>query len=218
MNNPKSDSIVMISPEKILTLRRLMEKKLPSNSFADFRKHLERYVEIDNDKFGRILEYFTLKALKKHQLLIRSGDKVKHTYWTKKGLLASTFVDPDGKEHIIQFATENCWITDQNAFYNQAEATFNIVCLEDSELICLSYENREKLCAEIPTMEKFFRKKANDSFVKQQERLLTYLTSDAAKRYDLLLSEYPTLIQRLSKKTLAAYLGVSRETLSRLKK
>jgi hypothetical protein len=64
-------------------------------------------------------------------------------------------------------------------------------------------------------MEHFFRKKANDSFTKQQKRLLTYLTADAQKRYELLLSEYPTLVQRLSKKTLAAYLGVSRETLSR---
>jgi len=67
-------------------------------------------------------------------------------------------------------------------------------------------------------MEHFFRKKANDSFVKQQKRLLTYMTSDSQKRYELLLAEYPQLIQRLPKKILAAYLGVSRETLSRFSK
>jgi CRP-like cAMP-binding protein len=191
---------------------------LQPDSFLDFKKHLENFIEINDNQFDEILQYFTYKALKKHQLLICIGDKVKHTYWTKKGLLSSNFVDPKGKEHIIQFANENCWITDQKAFYNQTLATFTIGCLEDSQMICLSYDNREKLCAAMHEMEHFFRKKANDSFVKQQARLLTYLTSDARKRYDLLLLEYPDLIQRLSKKTLAAYLGVSRETLSRFGK
>jgi CRP-like cAMP-binding protein len=192
--------------------------KLRSNSFITFKEHLENFITIDEDEFYQIMEYFSLKKLKKHQYLIHAGDVVRHTYWTKKGLLTSDFTAPDGKEHIIQFANEGCWITDQNAFYNQTKATFNIVCIEDSELLCLSYENREKLCAAMHKMEHFFRKKANDSFTKQQRRLLTYLTSDSQKRYELFLMEYPQMIQRLSKKTLAAYLGVSRETLSRFRK
>jgi len=187
-------------------------------SFTAFKSHLEKFIKLTDHEFESILAYFTVKKLKKHQVLIRAGDLVHHTYWTKKGLLTSTFTDPEGKEHIIQFANENCWITDQNAFYNQTKATFNIASVEDSELLSLSYENREKLCADNHQMEHFFRKKANDSFTKQQQRLITYLTSDAKKRYELLLSEYPQLIQRLSKKTLAAYLGVSRETLSRFGK
>ena len=66
-------------------------------------------------------------------------------------------------------------------------------------------------------IEHFFRKKGNDSFVKQQKRLLTYMTANAKDRFNLLLEEYPGLYQRLSKKVLAAYLGVTRETLSRFK-
>jgi len=192
--------------------------KPDQQSFTAFRSHLEKFIKLTDHEFESVLAYFTLKKLKKHQVLIRAGDRVQHTYWTKKGLLTSTFTDTEGKEHIIQFANENCWITDQNAFYNQTKATFNIVSVEDSELLSLSYENREKLCADNNKMEHFFRKKANDSFTKQQQRLITYLTSDAKKRYELLVSEYPQLIQRLSKKTLAAYLGVSRETLSRFGK
>jgi CRP-like cAMP-binding protein len=192
--------------------------QIQSVSLLTFRKDLEKFVQINDEEFEHIKSFFTLRTFKKNAALITEGEKVKHTYWIAKGLLISSFADPKGKEHIIQFANENCWITDQNAFYNQKHAIFNIVCMEDSELLCLSYENREKLCAEMHKMERFFRKRANDSFVKQQARLLTYLTSDAKRRYELLLSEYPAIIQRLSKKTLAAYLGVSRETLSRFGK
>jgi CRP-like cAMP-binding protein len=186
--------------------------------FPGFKKHLEHFVKLDDQEFERILNFFTVKRLKKHQYLVNAGKKVRHTYWTKKGMLTSNYTDPDGKEHVIQFAMENCWITDQDAFYNQADAIFDIVAMEDCELLCITYEDRERLCLEIHKMANFFRKKANDSFVKQQKRLLSYLSSDAQKRYELLLAEYPPFIHRLPKKILAAYLGVSRETLSRFGK
>lgn len=182
------------------------------------KNHLEKFTSITAHEFGLILPYFRHQELKKNESLVKSGSAVDHTYWIKSGLVISSFNDSKGKEHIIQFAIENCWITDQQAFYNRSKAIFNIVCLEDSEMLCLSYSNREKLCEEVPKMNTFFRKKANDSFVKQQRRLLTYMTSEASERYDLLLQEYPGLVQRVPKKILAAYLGVTRETLSRFGK
>jgi CRP-like cAMP-binding protein len=187
-------------------------------SFQSFRKHLEQFVKLDDQEFARALRFFSVKKIKKGQHLIRAGEKVKHTWWVKKGLLISNYNDPEGKEHVIQFAIENCWITDQNAFYKESDAIFDILCIEDAELLCINYADRENLCAEMHGIANFFRKKANDSFVKQQKRLLSYLSSDARKRYDLLLAENPEFVRRLSKKILAAYLGVSRETLSRFGK
>ena len=109
-----------------------------------------------------------------------------------------------------------CWITDQNAFYNRSTASFKVVALEPTELLSLSFYERENICRQVPTIHEYFRKKANESFVKQQRRLITYLTADAKGRYELLQDEYPGIYQRVSKKLMAAYLGVSRETLSRL--
>ena len=188
------------------------------DSLGNFRRHLESYIVLNDLEFENILNYFTPKKIKKNEPVIKEGSLVVNTYWVIKGLLISSFTGDDGKEHIIQFATENCWITDQNAFYTKGKAMFNVVSAENSHVLSLSFENRERLCADMHKMERFFRKKANDSFVKQQKRLLTYMTSDAKERFRLLLEEYPTLIQRIPKKTLAAYLGVSRETLSRFKK
>jgi CRP-like cAMP-binding protein len=190
-----------------------MAIKLTENHF---KQHLQQYIDLSNDEYEKITGHFHHCTLKKDEYLTSEHKKVQHTFWVIKGLLISCYTDEKGKEHIIQFATEGCWITDQNAFYNKQPASFNIRTLEDTELLRISFEDREQLCAEIHKMETFFRRKANDSFVKQQKRLLTYLTADAAQRYDLLMQEYPGLFQRISKKLIAQYLGVSRETLSRI--
>jgi CRP-like cAMP-binding protein len=196
---------------------------MEQNAIADrgelqLREHLERYTRLTDQEFAEVLKCFSFQSAKKDTTLIQPGDAVHYTYWVISGLLYSVFNEYKGKEHIIQLAIENCWITDQQGFYNQQPAIFRVQTLEDSRMWRLSFSDREKLCAAIPAMGHFFRKKANDSFVKQQNRLLTYLTTDAQERYDQLMQEYPGIGQRVPKNILAAYLGVSRETLSRFRK
>ncbi|NOU20090.1 MAG: Crp/Fnr family transcriptional regulator [Bacteroidales bacterium] len=189
-----------------------------NTGFPIFFKHIADYTSITGNDFEDIITYFTKVNLKKGDALIRMGDKVDNTYWVLKGLLISNYTDDTGNTYVIQFANEGCWITDQQAFYYRGRAIFDIICLEHTELFSISFEDREKLCSDIPKMGDFFRKKINESYVKQQKRLLTYMTKDATERFNILRNDYPELFQRVSKKLLAAYLGVSRETLSRLKK
>lgn len=184
----------------------------------DLRKHFEELISLTDKEYDYILSHFTKRILKKHRFLIQVGDEVKSAYWVKKGLLISTFTDENGKELIVQFAMEDWWITDYQAFFTQKNATFNVECLEDSEVYGLSYDNREKLCKEFHKLEYFFRKKANSGYVALQKRMLAFLSNDSKGRYELLLSQYPNLFQRVSKSVIASYLGVSRETLSRFKK
>lgn len=187
-----------------------------SKAYLALYDHMSKFAALGESDFRQIERHFKIVNINKDEHLIKQGSRVDYTYWLWKGLLVSTFGDGAGKEHILQFAIENCWITDQNAFYNRGIANCNIHAIESSTMLYISFEKREELCGKSPRIHEFFRRKANDSFVKQQMRLVTYLTMDTKRRYELLSEEYPGIYQRVSKKILAAYLGVSRETLSRL--
>jgi cAMP-binding proteins - catabolite gene activator and regulatory subunit of cAMP-dependent protein kinases len=183
------------------------------------RKHIEEITPITDKEFDYLLSHFSVKKLKKHQFLIQQGDLVKNDHFVVSGLLKAYHTNPDdGKEHILQFAWENWWITDFQAYFNQTNSTLNIDCIEDVEVLSISLENREKICADLHKIEHFFRKKSNFGYIALQQRILSLLTHSAKERYEQMLSNYPSLFQRVPKSLIASYLGVSRETLSRLSK
>lgn len=182
----------------------------------ELRTHIEKIVALTDDEFEFISGHFTTKKLKKHQFLIQEHSYVTHDFWVVKGLVKAYHTDMDGKAHIMQFAREDWWVTDYRAYFNQTKASLNLDCLEDTEVLCLSLENREKICSALHKVEHFFRKKSNAGYVALQGRILSLLNSNAKERYEQFLDQYPTLLQRVPKTLIAAYLGVSRETLSRL--
>jgi CRP-like cAMP-binding protein len=182
------------------------------------RQHIEKITPLSDAEFDFILSHFTTKKLRKRQFLIQEGDGVPNDYFVLKGCLKAYHTDHEGKESILQFALEDWWITDYQAYFRQTAATIHVDCIEDSELLCLSLHNREKLCAEMHKIEHFFRKKSNAGYVALQARILSLLTSNAKERYAQLFQSQPTLFQKIPKTLIAAYLGVSRETLSRFSK
>ncbi|MCT3702796.1 Crp/Fnr family transcriptional regulator [Elizabethkingia anophelis] len=180
------------------------------------RQHIEQIVALTDTEFEFILSHFTIKKLKKHQYLVQEGEYVHSDFWVMKGLLKAYQNDSDGKQHIMQFASEDWWITDYQAYFRKTKATLNVDCLEDTEVLCLSLENRDKVCAELHKAEHFFRKKSNAGYIALQQRILSLLNSNAKERYEKFLWQYPKLLQRIPKTLIASYLGVSRETLSRV--
>lgn len=181
-----------------------------------FRQQIEKITPLTDEEFDQILSYFTIKKLKKHQFLVQEGDFSPNDHFVLKGLLKSYYINVEGKERIMQFAMEDWWITDYQAYFNETKAELNIDCIEDSEVLCLSAINREKLCADVQKMEHFFRKKSNSGYVALQRRILSLLNSNAKERYEQFVQQYPILFQKVPKTLIASYLGVSRETLSRL--
>ena len=144
------------------------------------------------------------------------GSTVTSEFFVQEGLLKSYLIKEDGKEHILQFASENWWVSDYQSYFLKSQAILNVECIEACTVLELSLDNRNKLCKEFHRVEHFFRIKANLSHVALQRRILSLLEKDAKERFEQFCTLYPNLLQRLPKTTLAAYLGVSRETLSRI--
>lgn len=179
------------------------------------RQQIERITPLTDDEFDYILSHYTRKKYKKHQFLIQENEPVPNNFFVLSGSLKAYHLDRDGKEHILQFAFSDWWITDYNAYYNQTNATITVDCIEDSEVLCLSLYNSEKLCSEMHKIEHFVRKKSNAGYIALQQRILSMLNNNPQERYEKLLQLYPLLFQKVPKKLIASYLGVSRETLSR---
>lgn len=183
---------------------------------VNLREHIEKILPLTDDEFAFVMSHFTSRKLKKHQFLIQEGESVRYSYFVVSRLLKLAHTDANGKEHILHFAMEDWWVSDYQAYFTQTKATLSLDCLEDSEVLCISLEDYEKLFAGLPKLEHFFLKKSHWGYIASQQRILSLLTTSAKERYEQLLKQNPSLIQRVPKALLASYLGVSRETLSRL--
>lgn len=182
------------------------------------RKHIEEIVPLSDEEFALVMRHYSRRTVKRKEYLIRGGENVNAEYFVVKGLLKAFIYDASGKEYIVQFAMENWWISDYMAYKMNGRGELCVQALEACEVLELSKENKERLCRLVPKMYQFHGAKAFNGFVALQKRVLSLLKNSAAEKYDLLLEQYPALFQRVSKTMIAHYLGVSRETLSRLVK
>ncbi len=178
--------------------------------------HIAKVTELTDDQFDHVFSHFKQQSFKKGQNIIAAGDKVDCEYFVLNGCLKSFYINDDLKMFILQFAMPTWWTSDFNALYSNTPATINIDCITDSHVLCLSNADREKLCSEIHQVEHFFRWRTNKGYVASQKRLLSFMNNNAKHRYEELLAQYPALYNIVPKHLIAAYLGVSRETLSRL--
>lgn len=180
------------------------------------RQHIEKIIPLSNDEVTFVLSHFTNKKAKKEEFLIQEGTSVEHVYFVVSGLLKLIYSNELGREFIVSFAMEDWWESDYLAFYTKTNATMSLQCIENTEVYCITLEDYYKLCAGLQKMEHFFLEKANRGHIGSQQRIISFLTLSAKERYEHLLKQYPSLLQRASKSLIASYLGVSRETLSRI--
>ena len=186
------------------------------NSRELLKQHISKTATLTDEQFDYFFSHFTPLSFKKGQTIISEGDEVDGEYFVVSGCLKAFFINDDIKMYILQFAMSTWWTSDYNALYSHSRATINVDCITDAEVLCLKSADREKLCAEIHQVEHFFRWRTNRGYVASQKRLLSFMNNDAKKRYEELLALYPELYNLVPKHLIAAYLGITRETLSRL--
>ncbi|KQS91880.1 Crp/Fnr family transcriptional regulator [Chryseobacterium sp. Leaf394] len=180
------------------------------------KTHIQKIIDLSENDLEKACSFFKEQHFKKREMIISENAQVDHVYFIISGLLKLFYTDAEAKEHIISFSMEDWWESDYAAFYTQTKATQSLQCLEDTLVLKLSFDNYQRLLTEVPKMTEFFLKKAIGGHISNQRRILSLMTMSAKERYEQFLRYYPILIQRLPKTVLASYLGVSRETLSRL--
>ena len=150
--------------------------------------------------------------------MLQESDVCNYISFVVQGLMKSYTVDEKGNEHINLFAWEGWWISDFESFIFGNEAKLNIDTIENTTLLVLSRENYEKMLMEIPVMERYFRILYQNSLATKDNRLISANTHTAEEKYALFLDTYPSISQRLPHNLIASYLGLSPETISRIKR
>lgn len=181
-------------------------------------EHLLRRTEISETDFEKCLSHFRTRHYSKRHFLIEEGQMVRHQYFVVKGCLRTYLIDPNDKEHTIQFAVENWWVSDYIAYYTGAASILRVECIEPVEILSISKAQLEQLIIEIPGLEHFFRLQLEGAFVAFQKRILSNLYKSAQERYDDFLQSYPDIEQRVKNYQIASYLGITPESLSRIRK
>jgi CRP-like cAMP-binding protein len=162
--------------------------------------------------------FFTPKKLKKKQFLLQEGDVCNRMTFVESGALFSYATNAKGAQNVIQVAFEGWWISDLYSFFTQEPSTLNIEVLEDAELLMIDREQHEYLLARVPKYETYIRLLYQNAYIALQRRVESTIGLTAEEKYIRLLEQYPSILQRMPLNLVASYLGVTPETLSRIRK
>jgi CRP-like cAMP-binding protein len=182
-----------------------------------FRKFSEK-VSLTPEEEVMIKTYLTPKKLRKKQCLLQEGDVCKAFAFVEKGALKAFSVDDSGNEHIIQFALEGWIISDLYSFLTGEPATYNIDAIENAELVLISKAAHEELLGKLPKYETFTRMNITGAYLAMQKRLTSIISSPLEERYANFTALYPDIVQRVPQHMIAAYMGLTPETLSRIRR
>ena len=185
----------------------------------------DRYFEIFNKSVPlteedqeMIKNYLTVKKLRKRQYLLQEGDVCKVVAFVENGALRLYRVDEDGTEHIVQFALDGWFITDLYSFLTHEPSTYNIDAIEDSELVLISRPASEELRKLSAKYQEFIFQATSEAYIQLERRITSTISLGLEERYKDLVTNFPTITQRVPQHMIASYMGLTPETISRVRK
>lgn len=180
--------------------------------------HINRQVRLSETDFEPLLSQFKTAEFSKGDPLIWPGQRVEHQYFVIQGCLRTYLIDSSGKEHTMQFAVEGWWVSDYIAYYKEAPSIFHVECLEDCRLLKISKSQLSLLFDPLPMVERYFRRQLENAFAAFQLRILSSLNMTAEERYTQFIGVYPDIEKRVKNYQIASYLGITPQSLSRLRR
>ena len=165
----------------------------------------------------QVVSAFKEKTVKKNETLISKGDICRYAFFVCKGSVRAYFIDDDGQEATRYIALENQFITTIHSFISQTPTNEFVEATEQAEVLQISYNDFKNMIETTALARDLYNKQLEVAYATNHWRLESFLKMSAKERYDFLLQTNPAIIQRLSNKIVASYLGITQESLSRIK-
>lgn len=181
------------------------------------KQHLIGQLGHNIDQLDTVIQHFTPITTKRNEFLVREGEICKHVYFIVKGCVQILVLDHEGHETTRDFYFENNWVSQLQSFGTQTPSTENLVTPEPSELLAISYSSFGLMMQSVPQFAQIYQQILELSFNNSVYRINTFVSMDALDRIKWLMQHQPNILSRLPSKLVASYLGISPETLTRLK-
>jgi len=180
-------------------------------------KNVCRHIALDINETDHFIGLLQHNVILKKDFLLREGQPCKNIYYVNAGTVRAYYLDKDGKESTIMFAIADWWITDMYCFINGQPAMLYIEAIENSDVLQLSKNNFDSLCIDVPKFERFFRIIMQNAYIREQLRVIENLSLTAEERYNNFINKYPQVVQQVTQKQIASYLGITPEFLSNIR-
>lgn len=185
--------------------------------FELLSEKIRQQISITDEEFEFCKTLFIPKKLRKRQYLLQEGEVCRYTAFVEKGMLRMFTVDEKGNEPILQFSFEGWWIADLYSFLTEEPSLYNIEALENCELLLITLPSWDKLLEKVPAFERYFRILIQNNLIATQKRLMSSLSETAEEKYKKLIRNFPDCLYRVPQHMIASFLGITPETLSRVR-
>jgi len=185
---------------------------------TELLKSIQSRIQLSDEEFQLIRKNVIPKKVRKRQFILNAGDVCEYIVFVERGLLRSFADDKEGGEHVMQFACEGAWISDMSSFLTRQDSKYNIEALEESELFLMTKQAMDQVMDSVPQMQRYFLMLMEKHIIALQRRINVVQSMSAEETYLALMDVNPDLINRAPQQYIASYLGITPETLSRVRK
>ncbi|SOC79744.1 cAMP-binding domain of CRP or a regulatory subunit of cAMP-dependent protein kinases [Salinimicrobium sediminis] len=179
---------------------------------------LKQVVDFSSEELEDIVSHFEKESVQKNEILVREGQICSKLYFIEKGVGRSYYLKEDGMEITQWFFIDGKIMSSIESFFQQVPSIYYLEMLEDSVIYSITRERLDMLFARYHNMEKFGRLLSTEMLTRVVNKLNALQFQTARERYEYMLKEFPDISTRVSLGFIASYLGMTQETLSRIRR
>lgn len=179
--------------------------------------HITRYVKLSDNEIKEFISILKTTRVKKRQFIVQPGFVSEYRNYIVKGAVRVFYLDDLGKEHTVIIAIEDWFFTDFYSYLNRTPAEYYAEALEDSLILQMKYDDVEELCSRIHSISEYFRLFTERSMAHSYKRTISNISKTSEERYWEYVNKYPQIANRVPQYVLASYLGISPESISRIR-